>query len=650
MFKNSLPVGVEHHVVTLGRSSVDLYGEQLGGRLEDMSSFAKYVGGCPANIAVGTAKLGLSSAIITGVGNDHMGRFISEEFEAVGVSTEGVKVDSDRMTALVVLGIRNQETFPLIFYRENCADMGIGVEDVPERLVASSASLLVTGTHLSTLGTLSATKHAVSIAKAHGRKVIFDIDYRPVLWGLTSKDAGENRFVANIDVTEKLLNIAGDCDLIVGTEEEFHILGGTTDTIAALEKVRSISKAELVLKLGAEGCVVFKAEIPQSLSEGVSGQHFSIEVMNVLGAGDAFLSGYLSGWLNGMSTEECCRRANACGAIVVTRHGCAPAMPTHDELELFLSSGDNYSDLLDNGMLDQIHWSTTRSNNRSSLMAFAIDHRSQFDEMAKEYGTTDDRIGAAKQLAFDAFHRVAKGREDYGMLLDGRFARKPLANMSDYPYWIGRPIEAPGKRPLEFESSADVATELMVWPANHTVKCLVPYHPDDDPELRKTQDEKILQLYDACRKTSHEFLFELIASPYGSVDDDTAASAMKHFYDLGIYPDWWKLEPSDSVSRWKNISNTINHYDPYCRGVVVLGLSKPLEELKESLCAAAEFPIVRGFAVGRSIFEAPLRLWFKNEISDEEAISRMASNYEYLTQGWTEARREQPPQEVELAS
>ena len=134
-----------YDVITLGRSGVDLYGQQIGGRLEEMSSFAKYLGGCPANIAVGTSKLGLRSAIITRVGDDHMGRFLTEELNANGVSLNGVRVDADRLTALVILGVRDRETFPLIFYRENCADMALSTDDIDEDLIASSQSVLLVG-------------------------------------------------------------------------------------------------------------------------------------------------------------------------------------------------------------------------------------------------------------------------------------------------------------------------------------------------------------------------------------------------------------------------------------------------------------------------------------------------------------------------
>ena len=117
-------------VVTIGRSSVDLYGAQIGGRLEDMASFHKYIGGSPTNIACGTARLGLRAGLITRVGDEHMGRFIRETLAAEGVDTRGVVTDPERLTALVILGIRDQTHFPLIFYRENCADMALCEADI----------------------------------------------------------------------------------------------------------------------------------------------------------------------------------------------------------------------------------------------------------------------------------------------------------------------------------------------------------------------------------------------------------------------------------------------------------------------------------------------------------------------------------------
>src|SRR5512143_674267 len=172
-------------VVTIGRVSVDLYGQQVGGRLEDMASFAKYVGGCPANISVGCARLGLKSALVSRVGDEHMGRFVREQLQREGVETRGLITDPARLTALVILGIRDRETFPLIFYRENCADMALGEADIDEDLIASAKAVVVTGTHFTTPSVAAASRRAMTLARQHGAKVVLDIDYRPVLWGLT---------------------------------------------------------------------------------------------------------------------------------------------------------------------------------------------------------------------------------------------------------------------------------------------------------------------------------------------------------------------------------------------------------------------------------------------------------------------------------
>ena len=283
-------------------------------------------------------------------------------------------------------------------------------------------------------------------------------------------------------------------------------------------------------------------------------------------------------------------------------------------------------------------------------MAFAIDHRSQFEAMAKQYGLSVDAIRRAKSLAYQAFHKVAKGAADYGMLLDSEFGRDPLAAISDHDYWVGRPIEFPGKRPLEFESSADVATELMEWPANHTVKCLVPYHPNDPVLLRQQQDEKILQLYDACRKRDMSFYSNLFASPYGDIDDDTVATALDYFYRLGVYPDWWKLEPSRLDRKLgQNLPG-----DSKIRSILSRHRSsrivKPLPELAQSLGTAAKFPMIKGFAVGRSIFETPLRTHFAGEIGEDEAVTQMAKNFEMLTQAWLTARSGELTRKVEFVS
>lgn len=633
-------------LITIGRSCVDLYGEQTGGRLEDMLSFAKYIGGSPTNTAVGAARLGLRCGLLTRVGEDHFGRFIREQLAREGVDTRGVAGDPQRLTALVFLGIRDPDTFPLVFYRENCADMALSEADVDPGFIRSAKAVLINGTHLSQPGVFAASLKACELARAHGGKVVFDIDYRPVLWGLAGKDAGENRFVADAAVTARLQQVLPLCDLVVGTEEEVHILGGSTDTIAALRAIREGTDALLVCKRGAQGCSAFPGAIPASLDEGVVGRGFRVDVFNVLGAGDAFMAGFLRGWLRDAPLEDCCAWANACGAIVVSRHGCAPAMASWEELQAFLHGGERPFRLRDDTALEHLHWSTTRTREYPSLTVLAMDHRSQFETLCEQAGADPARIAGFKSLALEAVDRVARGDAGFGVLLDGRYGMRALEAAAAHPYWIGRPIEWPGSCPLEFESSADVATELATWPANHVVKCLALYHPDDPRELRERQERQLLRLADAARKTRHELLVEIIASRNGAIAEDTIARAIQRLYDLGIRPDWWKLEPDDRAGAWRNIEDAIVRNDPHCRGVVLLGLSAPQDELIASFAAAAQAPIVKGFAVGRTIFADAAAKWLSGTIDDEAAISDLALRFSVLVDAWRDAKQRASAQAI----
>lgn len=621
-------------LIAVGRSSVDLYGEQVGGRLEDMGSFAKYIGGSPTNTVIASARLGLRTALLTRVGADHMGRYIREELVREGVDVRGVLTDPERLTALVVLGIRDQRTFPLIFYRENCADMALCEGDLDDALLTSARSVLINGTHLSTPRVFAASVAAARRVKANGGRVLFDVDYRPVLWGLTPKDLGENRFVDNAAVTECLQTVLPLCDLVVGTEEEFCILGGAVEIIAAMRNIRARTVATLVCKRGPLGCVAFVNEIPDHIESGLVVPGFKVKVLNVLGAGDAFMGAFLRGWLRDLSLEECCRLGNACGAIVVSRHGCAPAMPTWPELEMFMSTRGDLPTEIFMRHLDHVHWASTRRHDYPELTVLAMDHRNQFEDLTNPGIPDAQRIAKFKTLGLCALDAVALKDRRFGVLLDGRYGFDALSEAADLPYWIGRPIEISKSRPLEFEGSADVAAEISAWPLNQVVKCLVIYHPDDPTDLRDRQERQLKRLFDACRKTDHELLLEIIHPPQMPVDCLTTARAISRIYALGVRPDWWKLSPSASAAHWQAIQDTIVQEDPLCRGVLLLGLSATEADLIESFAVVAPFEIVKGFAIGRTIFHDVARAWFAGTLSDTDARDAMAGNLSTLVSAW----------------
>jgi 5-dehydro-2-deoxygluconokinase len=623
-------------VITIGRSSVDLYGAQVGGRLEDMGSFQKYIGGSPTNMAAGTARLGLKSALITRVGDEHMGRFIREELAREGVDVRGVKTDPERLTALVLLGIRDDKQFPLIFYRENCADMALCEDDIDEDFVSEARAVVATGTHLSNPRTEAAVLKALTLARKHGAQTALDIDYRPNLWGLAGHGAGEERFIESAKVTAKLQSHLHLIDLIVGTEEEFHIAGGTTDTIAALRAVRGVSDATLVCKRGPMGAAAFTGAIPDTLDGGEQGPGFPIEVFNVLGAGDGFMSGLLKGWLDGEAWPVALTYANACGAFAVSRHGCTPAYPSWEELMFFLDRGVKIPALRQDVALEQIHWSTNRRGEWPEMRVFAFDHRMQLEDLP---GATPEKIGTFKSLCLDAALAVAGGRPGFGILCDSRLGRDALWRAAGTGLWIGRPVEWPGSRPLmlEPELGPDLGG-LSEWPLEHVVKVLCFCHPDDDAALWAAQEGTVLRLFHAARRNRLEFLLEVIPSKAGPVDDDTTSQVIQRFYDIGVCPDWWKLEPMQTGAAWAAACAAIARNDAHTRGIVVLGLGWDEATLQAAFEAAAKHPLVKGFAVGRTIFAAAAEGYMAGTMSEVDAVAAMRETYARVAALWDAAR------------
>jgi 5-dehydro-2-deoxygluconokinase len=590
-------------LICMGRAAVDLYGEQVGARLEDQSSFARYLGGCPANIAVGSARLGLRAAMLSRVGDEQNGAFVRETLAAEGVDVSHLKTDPRRLTALVFLSIRDRETFPLLFYRHDCADMAIAAEDFDAHFIASAGALLVSGTHFSQPATAAVCERAVRLAK----RFVFDIDYRPVLWGLTAPGLGEQRFVASKHVTAKLQSLIPLAHLVIGTEEEFHIAGGCEDTDEALRRLQALSQAVFVVKRGPLGCSVHAG------GETIRAPGFPVEVFNILGAGDGFAAGFLSGWLRGLPLAECARRANACGALVVSRHGCAPAMPSREELEAFLSRDGWPRRLRESPELNHLHRVTTSRRPWPEVLALAFDHRTQLEELGPP-----ERIRRFKRLVAEGLLQARVPGS--GAIVDERHGEDALFALAGSGLWVARPVEAANRKPLEFESGDNVGVKLRAWPADHVVKCLVHYERRDLGRLRQIQE--------ACLDTGHELLIELLMQN----------PPLEEIYGAGIRPDWWKLAPPASPEAWSAIEATIARHDPHCRGVLLLGMEASEEALERGFAIAAGHAVCKGFAVGRSIFMDAARRWFAGACDDAQVVREVASNYARLVALWHKQR------------
>ena len=627
-------------VICLGRFAVDFYAQQIGARLEDVTSFAKYLGGSSANTAFGCARLGLKAALISRIGDDGLGRFLVETIAREGCDVSHVSTDPSRLTGAVVLGIKDKETFPLILMRENCADMAIAETDVEESFIAKAKALLITGTHFSTEYIDRISNLALDRARRSDVRTILDIDYRPVLWGLTKRGDGETRYVRSDTVSTHLQRILPKIDLIVGTIEEFNIAGGSTDIMESLRRVRTLTSGVLLVKRGPMGCAVIDGDIPRSLDDAFNGRGVEVAVLNVLGAGDAFSAGFLSGWVRGEDYDACCRYANACGALVVSRHGCAPAMPTRVELDYFLANAESIPRPDQDVTLSRLHRVTAPRTRHDEVFAFAFDHRNQFFDLAQESQADESRLSDLKRLFVDAVAQTERARSlagSVGLLCDDRYGQDALDAATGRGWWIGRPVELPGSNPLQFDRGRSIGTHLLSWPHEHIAKCLVKYHPDDDLDNRLEQEAQIRALYDAVQVSGHELLLEIIPPKELPRESDTVLRSLKRLYNLGIYPEWWKLEPM-SADQWRAIDTLIAERDPHCRGVVVLGQSATIDALRAGFEAARASSTCRGFAVGRTIFEEPSRRWLAGTIDDDALVREVRAHYEMLIDAWRAAR------------
>jgi 5-dehydro-2-deoxygluconokinase len=627
-------------VICLGRFAVDFYAQQIGARLEDVTSFAKYLGGSSANTAFGCARLGLRAGLISRIGDDALGHFLRETIAREGCDVSHVGVDPARLTGAVVLGIKDKDTFPLIFLRENCADMAVGEAEIEESYIASSRALLITGTHFSTEAVDRISHEALDRARRNDVRTILDIDYRPVLWGLTRRGDGETRYVRADKVTAHLQRILPKIDLVIGTIEEFNIAGGGVDIMASLTAIRRLTQAALVVKRGPLGCAVIDGPIPTTLDDAFNGRGVTVEVLNVLGAGDAFNAGFLSGWVRGEDYDACTRYANACGALVVSRHGCAPAMPTRAELDYYLANAERIPRPDQDATLNRLHRVTAPRTPRDSLYVFAFDHRNQFFDLAQQASADPARLSRLKSLLVEAVAQTESARGlagRIGILCDDRYGQDALNAATGRGWWIGRPVEVPGSNPLVFDRGRSIGTTLVSWPAEHVVKCLVQFHPDEAIEVRLENEAQLGALHEAVQSSGHELMLEIIPPASPATAPDTVFRAMKRLYNLGIFPEWWKLAPMPAA-QWDDIDRLIAERDPHCRGVLVLGLNAGIEALAAGFRDAAVSTQCRGFAVGRTIFHGPSRAWLAQEIDDAALVRRVRDTFEALIDAWEATR------------
>ena len=330
-----------YDILAIGRSSIDLYSNDIGSPFPEITSFGAFVGGCPTNISVGTRRLGLRSALLTAVGDDPVGDFLLKFLKEEGVETRYIAHKPGHRTSAVVLGIEPPDRFPLIYYRDNCADIQLTIDDVVASPIAESSAVLISGTGLSKEPSRSATLYAAEHAKALDRLVFLDLDFRADQWhdprafGVSIRSA-----LQNVDIaigTEEEIKAASLTDITQVSIEHSQISNPNIegDMKVAIATILNGGPKALVVKCGSDGADVYLQD-----GEVIHAPPYPVEIYNTLGAGDAFASGFIYGILNGWDWRKSARLGNATGAIVVTRHGCANFMPTMEEVNTFVEQKD----------------------------------------------------------------------------------------------------------------------------------------------------------------------------------------------------------------------------------------------------------------------------------------------------------------------
>lgn len=311
----------QNKFVIIGRAGVDFYPDPPGTKTEEATQFFCCLGGSSANIGVAIVKLGGEASLVTCVSDDAVGRLAVNELGKYNINADHVRaVAGEVRTSLAVVETR-VEDHQSVIYRNNAADFQMNEADVDAVTYEDYAALITTGTVLAAQPSRDATLKAFATAKKAGLPVIFDVDYRPYSW------------TSNEEAADVYSTAAQYCDIVIGNDGEFGVMAGGKELGRAFaENLAKTTASIVVYKMGEFGSVTFAGD--QSFNTGI----FRVDALKPTGAGDSFMGAFIASLAAGMPLETCVERGSAAAAIVVSRVGCAPAMPTNEELEEFMNT------------------------------------------------------------------------------------------------------------------------------------------------------------------------------------------------------------------------------------------------------------------------------------------------------------------------
>lgn len=312
----------KYDVIAIGRACIDLNAVEYNRPMEETKTFSKYVGGSPANIAIGAAKLGLKVGFIGKIPDDQHGKFIKEYMEEVGVNTAGMVFDqAGHKAGLAFTEIKSPSECSILMYRDEVADLYLQPEEISEEYLAAAKRLVISGTALAQSPSREAIFKALSIAKNHGVEVIFELDYRPYTW----KSAE--------DVAVYYQLAAKQADIVIGTRDEFDMLEGKENgkNEATIQYLFEYSPKLIIIKHGVDGSYAY-----EKAGRVTRGYAYRSNVLKTFGAGDSYAAALITALAHGKDVAGALQYGSAAAAIVVSKHSSSEAMPTIAQIETLI--------------------------------------------------------------------------------------------------------------------------------------------------------------------------------------------------------------------------------------------------------------------------------------------------------------------------
>lgn len=600
-------------VLSLGRTYINLEGEQIGSSLKEMSTFKKNISGTCALVTIGLSRLGHHCALLSKIGHDALGEHIKEVMAFENIDPTLIITDPKNAT---LIALNNYAFF------EHHSLLNLQESDIDPSMIGHADALFLTSEMFCDENSNRAARKAIIAAKDNQTKIILALE----MWPSLEKHS---------EHVQSLETVLPFCDLIIGYEEEYHLLANTQDTHNALTHLRSLTNATFVMK-GVIQCYVFDGAITDQWKQVSRHAQFGHTNFASLNSHAAFIAGFIHAWFKGKPPADALKQAelNQQLAQANPQH---LGLPTEKTLRYIASKGeDNLSSIIQSPYFKHLQYAASRMTSMAHKFILNFGYHGQWVKMAEPYNVNEETIQKGKALLAQGIFAAGNTDSETGIICDEFPSEALLCSSLPEGALMARAVELPNEVPLQFATQKDMTSTLIKWPSQHVAKVSISYHPDDKYVTRGEQEKVMLSLYQACRDTEHPLLIDITPPTNSLITASTLGHIMQRFYDIGIYPDWWQFTSPRDQRSWDCIHRVIQDNDPDCLGVFVHSPLTAMDQLGVLFDMATKQAICKGFVVGRALFQPVLEQWFAQKIADHVLIEHVKPLFQQIVALWQE--------------